>query len=87
MLASSAFEGDSKPAENLGKHLLIFYWHGRLALDDSMLVRFFEVASDEVRSQVLANVGQDLRRGVSLSRTKLPNVSKSYGNGGLRGLV
>ena len=54
-------EERSKPDEHLGKHVLVFYWHGRLALQDSLLLRFFEVASDELRGQVLASIGQDLR--------------------------
>ncbi len=52
-----------KPDEQLGTHLMIFYWHGRLALDDPMLVRFFEIASDGLRADVLASIGQDLRAG------------------------
>lgn len=61
LLGSANLEEHRKSDEHLGKHLMIFYWHGRLALDDPMLVRFFEVAPDEVRAQVLAAMGQDLR--------------------------
>ena len=61
LLGSPNLEERRKPDEPLGKHLMIFYWHGRLDLDDPMLIRFFEVASDEVRAQALANVGQNLR--------------------------
>jgi len=46
LLGSSNLEECRKPDEQLGTHLMIFYWHGRLALDEPMLERFFEIASE-----------------------------------------
>lgn len=58
--ANSATRND--PEERLGQHLLIFYLKDRLAIDDPMIVRFFENTDDHARAKVTADVGQDLRR-------------------------
>ena len=62
LVGSSALEETKKADEQVGTHLLSFYGHGRLTLKDPLMVRFFEVCSDEVRGQVLASMGQDLRK-------------------------
>ena len=62
IMASRKFEQRHKPDERLGQHLLVFYWHGKLDLDDDLILKFFDNASDEVRGAVMANLGQDLRQ-------------------------
>ena len=63
LLGTPTLEEQGRPEEHLGEHLLAFYWHDRLKLDDPLMVRFFEVANDQVRGQALAFVGQSLRSG------------------------
>lgn len=54
-------EVQRKPDEGLGNHILVFFTYGRLALEDPLLSRYFELAPSEVRAQVLAESGQGLR--------------------------
>ena len=61
LLSSARPRPRRDPEEHLGGHLLAFYLHGRLALDDALLVGFFQRASAEVRSRALANIGQGIR--------------------------
>lgn len=62
LIGSTEVVGTGKSDERIGMHLGDFYWHGRLDLNDPLLLRYFMAASDEVRGQVLASIGQDLRR-------------------------
>ncbi|MDA1347638.1 MAG: hypothetical protein O3A47_02040 [Chloroflexi bacterium] len=61
LVGSGNIEASRNPDVLLGQHLLIFYWHGRIDLDDQLLVQFFEIASDDVRAAVTEDLGQGLR--------------------------
>lgn len=49
-------------SEHLAKHLMVFYWHGKLNLKDTegMFYRFFIGAPDELRSHAIDFVGRSL---------------------------
>ncbi|MDY6839427.1 MAG: hypothetical protein SWH78_15790 [Thermodesulfobacteriota bacterium] len=51
------------PQVRLGQHLMVFYWRGRLSLDEpnGFLSRFWEKASPAVRGSALEFVGRSLR--------------------------
>jgi hypothetical protein len=54
--------GDSQaPDYALAKHLMAFYWRGKLGLDDGALVRFFKIANSALRGNALNFVGTSLR--------------------------
>jgi len=48
------------PEEELSKHLMVFYWRGKLALDDPLLNAFWEKGTDALRGYALSFVGQAL---------------------------
>lgn len=48
------------PQQHLGQHLMTYYWRGRIALDDALLVEFFRLAPDEVRGGALEYAGRSL---------------------------
>ncbi|WP_167844822.1 hypothetical protein [Scytonema millei] len=50
------------PDEGLSEHLMTLYWRGKLNLDEpeGLLARFFELASDALRSYALRFVGRSL---------------------------
>lgn len=50
------------PDKKLAEHLMVFYWRGRLLLDDPLSACFWEKASDAVRAHALAFVGQSLKQ-------------------------
>jgi len=50
------------PDKRLAEHLMVFYWRGKLALDDRLLVRFWEKAPDAVRAHALEFVGRSLKQ-------------------------
>ncbi|MBX6361670.1 MAG: hypothetical protein IRZ03_16520 [Acidobacterium ailaaui] len=50
------------PDEKLAEHLMVFYWCGKLSLDDSLLVDFWEKASDDLRAHAIAFVGRALKQ-------------------------
>ncbi len=50
------------PDERLAEHLMVFYWRGKLSLDDSLLATFWEKGSDALRAHALAFVGQALKQ-------------------------
>ena len=64
-LCEPSEEADSygSPQERLGEHLMVFYWRGKLVLDqpESILVRFFEKASPSVRGAAMRFVGQSVK--------------------------
>lgn len=49
---------------NLVRHLMVFYWQGKLPLDDKagLLARFYEKATDALLGEALEFVGQSLSR-------------------------
>lgn len=48
------------PAEHLAEHLLTYYWHGEIAIDDELLIDFFRLAADAVRGHAIEFVGHFL---------------------------
>ena len=46
------------PDEMLAKHLMVFYCHGKLSLDDSLFALFWEKAPDAVKAHAIEFVGQ-----------------------------
>ena len=50
------------PEQHLADHLMVYYWHGRLPLEvGGLLARFFERATDRLRSHALAFIGRSLK--------------------------
>lgn len=51
------------PEEQLAEHLMVFYWRGRLTLEEpgSSLGRFYEKAPDRLRAKAVRFVGRSLR--------------------------
>lgn len=60
-IADRRHHGD--PDEHLAEHLMVFYWRGKLGLDEQggLLQRFYEKASDTLRAHVLEFIGRSLR--------------------------
>jgi len=50
------------PDEKLAEHLMVFYWSGKLDLDDPLLVAFWQRASDDLRAHALSFIGRALAR-------------------------
>ncbi len=48
--------------EGLANHLMSLYWYGKLTLDEprGLIIRFFELASDKLRSYALESIGRGL---------------------------
>jgi hypothetical protein len=49
------------PERRLAEHLMVYYWRGQLALDDQLLVRFWEKASPKVAAHAISYIGRSLR--------------------------
>ncbi|MGH3023452.1 MAG: hypothetical protein ACRDNI_07335 [Gaiellaceae bacterium] len=49
------------PDERLADHLVTFYWHDRLALDDQLITMFFARAPGDLRKHALAFIGRSAR--------------------------
>jgi len=51
------------PEERLAEHLMVFYWRGKLRLDEpgGLLQRFYELALDKLRGRAVEFVGRSLR--------------------------
>ncbi|MDY6950502.1 MAG: hypothetical protein SWE60_03245 [Thermodesulfobacteriota bacterium] len=64
-LGEPSEETDSyaSPQERLGEHLMVFYWRGKLSLDDpeGLLPTFWERASPVVRGRAIEFVGRSLQ--------------------------
>lgn len=53
--------GARPPDESLAQHILTFYWRGMIRiLDKSLLNRFYELASPELRGQAMRFIGKTL---------------------------
>jgi hypothetical protein len=52
----------ANPEEKLAEHLMVFYWRGKLSLDDDLLVDFWRKAPASVRAHAHAFVGQALKQ-------------------------
>jgi hypothetical protein len=50
------------PDEKLAEHLMVFYWRGKLSLDDPLLTAFWEKASDTLRGHAFSFVGRALKQ-------------------------
>jgi hypothetical protein len=59
--ADRRHQGD--PDEHLAEHLMVFYWRGKLDLDEQggLLERFYEKASDTLRAHAVEFIGRSLR--------------------------
>jgi hypothetical protein len=57
----SAVTDHNDPLIGLAHHLMTFYWHGVLELDDGLIVGFFSRAPGEDRGEALKYVGRSLR--------------------------
>lgn len=54
--------GLAEPDEKLAEHLMIFYWRGKLSLDDPLLIAFWEKAPDMLRAHSLQFIGLALEQ-------------------------
>jgi len=50
------------PDKRLAEHLMVFYWRGKLPLDDPLLTTFWEQAPEALRGHVLEFVGRALKQ-------------------------
>lgn len=50
------------PDEKLAEHLMVFYWRGKLPLDDPLFTAFWDKAPDAVRAHALTFVGRSLEQ-------------------------
>jgi len=50
------------PDEKLAEHLMVFYWRGKLSLDDPLFALFWEKALDAVKAHALAFVGRAFKQ-------------------------
>jgi hypothetical protein len=50
----------AEPRERLSEHLMILFWHGKLDLEDALLVHFFERAPDSLCGHALSFIGREL---------------------------
>lgn len=50
-----------EPDEKLAQHLMVFYWRGKLKLEDPLVLGFWEKAPEAVRKHALEFVGRSLR--------------------------
>ena len=48
------------PEERLAEHLMVFYCQGTLALDDELMIAFWNKASDALRAHAIAFLGRSL---------------------------
>lgn len=61
---TTRFASNCTTANHLAEHLMVFYWQGKLPLDDAtgLLTRFHEKATDALRGEALEFVGRSLGR-------------------------
>jgi|LFRM01.1.fsa_nt_gb hypothetical protein len=52
----------ANPDERLAEHLMVFYWRGKLSLEDPLLRTFWEKAPDGVRGHAIEFVGRALKQ-------------------------
>ncbi len=50
------------PDENLAEHLMVFYWRGRLSLEDPLFTTFWQQATDNLRAHAIAFIGRALKQ-------------------------
>jgi hypothetical protein len=59
-VAVNRIDGVPDRRQNLGPHLMTFYWRGKIALEDSAVGDFFRKADSETRAAALGFVGRSL---------------------------
>lgn len=52
----------ANPDERLAEHLMVFYWRGKLSLEDPLFTAFWEKATDALRGHALGYVGRALKQ-------------------------
>jgi hypothetical protein len=52
------------PDEKLAEHLMVFYWRGKLSLNDLLLVFLWEEAPNRLRAHAMEFIGRTLERNV-----------------------
>lgn len=52
----------ANPDERLAKHLMVFYWRGKLSLENPLLTAFWEKAPDGLRGHAIEFVGRALKQ-------------------------
>jgi len=52
----------ANPDERLAEHLMVFYWRGKLSLEDPLLTDFWVRATDSLRGHALGYVGRALKQ-------------------------
>ncbi len=59
---TTRFASDSTTATHLVEHLMVFYWQGKLPIEDEtgLLARFHEKATDALRGEAVGFVGRSL---------------------------
>lgn len=64
MPGTTRLASDSTTATRLVQHLMVFYWNGKLSLEDEtgLLARFYEKATDALRGEALEFLGRSLGR-------------------------
>jgi len=50
------------PDQRLSEHLMIYYWRGKIGLTDSLLTKFWEKASDGLKSHAIEFIGRSLKK-------------------------
>lgn len=54
---SQADDSVSETGRTLGSHLMQYYAHGAIELDDPLLIDFFGTAKRQLRAQALGDIG------------------------------
>lgn len=52
----------ARSTTKVAEHLMVFYWRGKLSLDDSLFASFWQKAPDDVRAHALSFVGLSLEQ-------------------------
>lgn len=51
---------DSPFIDKLVKHIMYFYWHGKIVLEDNLFINFWEIANDKIRKNAISFIGLSL---------------------------
>ncbi len=62
-----AIQGDDEwqlayPNKKLAEHLMVFYWRGKISLDDSIFSTFWQNAADGLRTHAISFIGRSLKQ-------------------------
>jgi len=61
-IGRSDTEGSFELYKKLAEHLMVFYWRSKIELDDELLVRFWEKASDDLSGYAIQFIGLSLEQ-------------------------